>query len=85
MRNWLGRTPEQQKAWDEAYGWWATWMRVACIFIPAPFLYPAWDWMIENLGYEGAAGVTMISQIACVMLIPDRVAAFMADRAAHKR
>lgn len=84
MKNWRGLTAEQQKAWDEAYSWWRQWTMVACIFLPGPFLYPFWDWMIENLGYEGAAGVVMISQIVCAMLIPHRVATLMADRAAHK-
>ncbi len=85
MTNWLGRTTEQQKAWDEAYSWWRQWTMIACIFLPAPFLFPIWGWMVDTLGPEGAGGAVVVSQIACALLIPDRVAQFMANRAAQKR
>lgn len=57
---------------------------VACVFLPAPFLYPIWDWMVDTLGPQGAGGAVVLSQIALAMLIPDRLASCIASRAAQK-
>ena len=71
----------ERQVFDQAYARDDGWIRLGAFFLPAIPLAPLW-WPIVNLiGFEGAAIITFLAQMACVAVIPDRVMLHRAYRA----